>query len=292
MSKWLGIGLLALFVAFPQMVRDGIASGLENGLTVLMPALFPYMVASQIFVKTGGAQWISRRVRLGRLSPKSVGILLTSLFCGYPTGARLSALAYNDNEISKRELLLLFSFGNVPGFGFTVSYLGGMLFQSFSLGLKMYAAYIAASLLLCLFFSYALPESQKTSITATEAPLPFSTALVEGVTESSLAMVSLICFVCFFSSLNGFLAKLLPSASWSAICSAFLEITSGLPLTAGEFPLLVSVFFAGFSGLCVLFQSLYFDRKNAVNLLVLMVARSLYGIVAVLLFCGIHLLVG
>lgn len=292
MSKWLGIGLLFLFIAFPQIVKAGISAGLENGFLVLMPALFPYMVVSQIFVKTGGAQWISRYCKVGKLSKTGVGILMPALFCGYPTGARLSAFAYNNKEISKRELLLLFSFGNVPGFGFTVSYLGGVLYGSFSLGLQIYLAYITASLLLCTLFSMRFPKEEMSKALKCSKPLPFSVALVESVTESALGMVSLICFVCFFSSLNCFLSSLLQNPKLCALCSAFLEITLGLPLTAKLFPLSVSVFFSGFSGLCVMFQALSFDGKNAVNLLIFMVSRSLYGMVSVLLFWGIRLIAG
>ena len=292
MSKWLGMGLLFLFVAFPQTVKSGIADGLETGLTVLMPALFPYMVVSQIFVKTGGASWISRFVRVGKLSQKGVGILVPALFCGYPTGARLSALAYNDKELSKKERNLLYAFGNVPGFGFTVSYFGGVLYGSFLLGMQIYAAYVTASVLLCSLFSRKLHTEQAQTAIKHIQPTPFSSALTESVTESSLAMVSLICFVCFFSSLNHFIAEFVSNVKFSAVISAFLEITSGLSQTAKLFPIWVSVFFGGFSGLCVLFQSLSFDRKNAVNLLNLIVSRSLYGMVSVLLFLGIHILCG
>lgn len=292
MSKWLGIGLLFLFVAFPQTVKSGIADGLETGLSVLMPALFPYMVVSQIFVKTGGAEWVSRFCRIGKLSRKGVGILIPALFCGYPTGARLSALAYNDKELSKKELNLLYAFGNVPGFGFTVSYLGGVLYGSFMLGLQIYVAYITASVLLCSLFSLKLHTEQPKSPPKHTKPTAFAAALTESVTESAIAMVSLICFVCFFSSLNHFISEFIANVEFSAVISAFLEITSGLSQTAKLFPLWISVFFGGFSGLCVLFQSLSFDRKNAVNLLNLMVSRSLYGMVSVLIFLGIHLLAG
>ncbi len=292
MSKWLGMGLLILFVAFPQTVKAGISVGLENGFLVLMPALFPYMVVSQIFVKTGGAQWVSRYCKVGKLSKKGVGILVPALFCGYPTGARLSALAYNNKEISKRELLLLFSFGNVPGFGFTVSYLGGVLYGSFSLGIQIYLAYITASLLLCTLFSMKFSKEKVQNNPNWDKALPFSAALVEAVTESSLAMVSLICFVCFFSSLNCFFSSLLQNPKLGALCSVFLEITSGLPQTVKLFPLSVSVFFAGFSGLCVMFQAICFDRQNAVNLLIFIISRSLYGMVSVLLFWGIRLIAG
>ena len=289
MSKWSGIGLLILFVAFPQAVKSGISTGLEKGLAILMPSLFPYMVVSQIFLKTGGASYLSRFIKVGRLSKKSVGILAPSLFCGYPTGARLSSLAYNNREISKKELFILFSFGNVPGFGFTVSYLGGVLLGSFSTGILIYASYLLASLILCTFFSRNLSELPCES-PSFEKAISFPNAITESVTESALSMVSLICFICFFSSLICLSSSLPISPKLLACCSAFLEITSGLDqlLLYGNLPMVL--FFTGFSGLCVLFQSLSFHKENAVNLLMLMASRCLYGIVAVLCFLLLQLL--
>ncbi|MBP3448770.1 MAG: hypothetical protein J6K51_07105 [Clostridia bacterium] len=289
MSKWFGMVLLFLFIAFPGVVKEGISSGLEKSFLVLMPALFPYMVVSQIFIKTGGASVFSRFLQVGNLSKKGVELLVPSLFCGYPTGARLSSFAYNNNEISKRELLLLFSFGNIPGFGFTVSYLGGVLFKSFRFGVMIYLSYLTASVLLCFLFSLSLPR-QSTQSAPQQKCVSFGQALTEAVTESSLSMVSLICFVCFFSSLIHLLSTLrLPSAL--GVClEAFLEITYGLESLAKFYGIMPTVFFAGFSGLCVLFQSLSFDQKNAVNLPLLFTARCLYGIVSVLIFCFLQLL--
>ncbi|MBQ7951053.1 MAG: hypothetical protein IJ278_04970 [Clostridia bacterium] len=289
MSKWLGMGLLILFVAFPQAVKSGISTGLEKGLSVLMPALFPYMVASQIFLKTGGASYLSRFIKVGRLSKKSVGILVPALFCGYPTGARLASLAYNNKEISKKELFILFSFGNVPGFGFCVSYLGGVLLGSFSIGMMIYASYLTASLILCTVFSRNKKEPE-TNCPTEESIRSFPSAITEAVTESSVSMVSLICFICFFSSLICLISSLPISQKLLACFSAFLEITSGLEQLLLHCNLPMVIFFTGFSGLCVLFQSLSFHKENAVNLLMLMASRCLYGIVAVFCFLLLRLL--
>ncbi len=289
MSKWLGMALLILLIAFPQPVKSGISTGLEKSLSVLMPALFPYMVASQIFLKTGGASYLSRFVRVGGLSKKSVGILVPSLFCGYPTGARLASLAYNNREISKKELFILFSFGNVPGFGFSVSYLGGVLLGSFSMGLMIYLSFLSASLILCTFFSRN-PEGLQCESPQFENAISFPNAITESVTESALSMVSLICFVCFFSSLICLVSSLRISPKLIACFSAFLEITSGLEPLLLQCNLPMVIFFTGFSGLCVLFQSLSFHKENAVNLLMLMASRCIYGIVAVLCFLLFQLL--
>lgn len=286
MSGWCGIALFVIFLCFPKIAADGISIGLEKGLLVLMPSIFPYMVVSQTVIKTGGARFLSQL--FPEKSSKLAELLVPSLFCGYPTGARLASAAYDKNEITKRELYRMYGFGNIPGFGFTVSYLGGVLYQSIRLGVQIYLSFLCASLLLFVISGKKEEPSDKTGGIKTGKRLSFSSALVESVTESSLAMVSLICFVCFFSSLICLLCSFLfDSPLCAALCSA-MEITTGLPLLMKYFPLPFAIFFTGFSGICVLFQSLSFDRKNAVNLLWLFLLRSIYGIVSVGCFYGIR----
>lgn len=292
MSKWFGLGLLILFICFPKIASEGISLGLEKGLLVLMPAIFPYMVVSQVFIKTGGVRPILVLFKKENRLKNIIPVLLPSLFCGYPTGARLASLAYDNNEISKRELYGMYGFGNIPGFGFCVGYVGGVLYNSFTLGLQMYLSFLIASLLLWIFWMPGKnPKNQNFAFVKQETALPFSTALVEAVTESAIAMLSLICFVCFFSSIICFIKSFLKNTPLCWLLCAGLEITTGLSMIVAHFPLSSAMFFTAFSGLCVMFQSLSFDKRKAVNLLWLMAFRSIYGVVSVVVFYGIHFLV-
>ena len=288
MSKWTGWGLLLWFLCFPRAVKSGIEKGLELGGTVLVPSIFPYLVASGILVKTGALQGIAKKFKLGNLSENAKEMLIPSLFCGYPTGARLPALAYDKGSISKKEFTLLFLFANIPGFGFAVSYLGG-IFESSLSGLLIYLSFVSASLTLLWYFSKKLPietiafsGSRKETKEAKEQKI--SEALVESVSESAQTMVSLLFFVCFFSSLIDLLKCLALPGNCYPILASFLEITTGIFMLAQSYPMEVTVFFCAFSGLSVMFQSLYFDKKHAVNLPRLLIWRTVYGIVSVCYF--------
>ena len=293
MSKWCGVGLLVLFVCFPRISSRGISSGLETGLLVLMPSIFPYMVVSQVAMKTGGIHLFCRMFQKNQKLKPILELLIPSLFCGYPTGARLASNAYNKNKITKFQLYQMFGFGNIPGFGFTVSYVGGVLYQSVWLGLQIYLSFLFASLIL-MGISCAMIKQEETGLFSQEKErfLSFPSALVESVTESSLTMVSLICFVCFFSSLISYLQSFLQDGPLCSVLCAILEITAGLPLLSKFFPLPFVIFFTAFSGLCVIFQSIFFDKTNAVNLLYLLILRSIYGITCVLCFFGMGYLFG
>lgn len=292
MSGWLGMGLFLWFLFCPAALKAGVIGGLSLGIQVLIPALFPYMVVSQLVIKTGGADWLSRRIRLGKLSPNCIRSLIPALFCGYPAGAKLAADAYHHREITKQEQFLLYAFGNVPGFGFTAAYLGGTLYGSFRLGIVIYVSFLLSAVLLLGVCSYAvLPGEERVFVQAKQPPIPLPQAVVEAVGECAIQMVTLIFFVCFFSGVTALGASFCKHPLLRVTVASLVEITGGLA-QAAMLPVGFGVFFTGFSGLCVLFQELSFDKKNAVNLLHLMAARSLYGITAVLLFYGICRIMG
>ena len=95
MSKTLGILITLLFMLFPAYVKEGMIRGLEISAFSLTPSLFPYMVISGIFLNSGGlevASEIFQRFsgRIFHFSKNACGGFVLSLFCGYPTGARIS----------------------------------------------------------------------------------------------------------------------------------------------------------------------------------------------------------
>lgn len=291
MSKWTGWGLLFWFMCFPDAVKTGIIKGLELGGRVLIPSIFPYLVASGILVKTGALHGISQKINIGNLSETAREMLIPSLFCGYPTGARLSALAYDNGSITKQEFSLLFLFANIPGFGFSISYLGS-IFGSTLTGVFAYLSFLLASLTLLWFFGKSLPDRQSHFVKKQEVKnLAISDALVESISESAQTMVSLLFFVCFFSSLIDLLQNLPLPKNFYPIGASFLEITTGIFLLAQNYPLTITVFFCGFSGLSVMFQSLYFDKNHAVNFPRLLLGRLIYGMVSVCYFMLFYLLV-
>ncbi len=300
MSKWTGWGLLFLFLCFPDAVKNGVINGLELGGRVLVPSIFPYLVISGILVKTGALLPISKKIKIGKLSEPAKELLIPSLFCGYPTGARLSAFAYDNGSITKQEYILLFIFANIPGFGFAVSYLGGF-FDRHILGILIYCSFLLASLTLIWFYERKMPNKNPKLLWQTEKlkepkeqkipKIPkiakkqkLSDALVESVSESSQTMVSLLFFVCFFASLIDLLKKVPLPVEFFPMGATFLEITTGLSLLVRSYPIEAVVFFCGFSGLSVMFQSLYFDKNRAVNFLRLFLGRIVYGTVSVCYF--------
>lgn len=272
MSKIISVIFLILFIIFPDKIKVGAKEGIENGIFILLPSIFPYMVISNIFIKTGASDFVSELIYkitrpVFRYSKNLTSAYLISLFCGYPTGAKMSAV-YEEN--SRQEAMRLFLFGNVPGFGFCVSFLG-FLTGSLMSGIKIYLSFVFASLILNYIFSFFLFDKNR-KISGKFIDISLSDSITESVKESVLSILNVIGFCVFFSAISKILnIKYLP---------AFLEITSGVPKLRNIYEI---IFFTGFSGISVIFQSLSF-KKNKSSLLLIILARFLFAVTSVLLF--------
>ena len=291
MPKWFSGFLLVLFILFPAQVKDGVKTGLDNGFLVLVPSLFPYMVISQCFILTGGARVISsflyRPVNFFTgLTRKGSEIYFLSLFCGYPTGARLASISYANGEIDKNEQLKLFSMANIPGFGFSVAYLGGAVLKNTWLGIKIYISFALASVFFGYFLNFFICGNETNSGAYKNTELNLGDALVKSILDSSKSIISVIAFVCFFSSLVKILSVFIKNNLFLVCISAFLEITTGIPELVKVFPegAAAVVFFAAFSGLSIIFQSVSFQTKDKINLFLFIILRLVFGIISAVIF--------
>ena len=104
-------GLLAASETAAQAVREGLA--LCGGSVI--PALFPFLVVSRLFVATGSAAALGRllapltRRVLGVSGPGGTAVLL-GLLGGYPVGAQTAGELVRTGAVSRQEgqRLLLF----------------------------------------------------------------------------------------------------------------------------------------------------------------------------------------
>jgi len=171
---------------------------------------------------------------------------------------------------NRKEALRLFSFGNVPGFGFCVSFLG-LLTGDIKTGVEIYLCFVCASLILNYVFSFYLKDKENYDLKNFNYN-SLAVSITESVKEGVLSIINVIGYAVFFSSVS----KLINNN----YMGAFLEITSGVPKLDNIYEI---VFFTGFSGLSVIFQSLSFKKTNAPILFILF-ARFLFAILSVLLF--------
>ena len=295
MSKIMGLVLTVLFLVFPKELKAGISNGLNNTFSLLIPSVFPYIIISSLFLNTGALGVVSDLThkfikKLTGISRNASGAYLLSLFCGYPTGAKLSSSLYNEKSISEYEMKKLFYFASVPGFGFCVSFLG-LLYND---GIKIYLSYVLASVTIFFILKTKEKREKEEYFFEKKAKISynFSESLVESVRSSSKTMLEITGYVCFFSSLCEIIKKteiITNNSLLSALLCGFLEITTGNAeiyklINVCPYTKYIAVFLTGFGGMCVLFQSINFDRKNDISIIHFMLSRFIFSLLSLLFF--------
>lgn len=288
MSEFIGIALTVLFVFFPKITSEGVKKGLEISVFSLVPSLFPYILISGIFQKSGASEVVSDVIyrffkKILRFSKNGCGGFVLSLFCGYPSGAKISSELLKNNEISEKEAIRLFLVGNIPGFGFCVSFLN----SKYKNGLKIYFSYIITALILNFVFSFFLKETKISPRTKKEEKNLFFKTVTDSITSASQTMLNLCGFVCFFSALSYVLGNFIKNKKLYALTNAFLEISSGAEqiekIFQKDIALYTTVFFTGFCGLSVMMQSLSFSEIK-INPKLLFLSRFIFALTSLCVF--------
>ncbi len=248
--------LAGLFVIRAGECREGAARGLESCARVLIPSLFPFMVLSNLLVRTGVCHASGRRLegltrRLFRLSGAFAPVILLSLIGGYPVGAGAVAGLYESGAVEEREAKRAALFCVCAGPGFMLNYVGASLYNSVEVGAVMLAAQALSVIVLGALLALL---DRKEVISGKEikySPLPFSAALVRSVSDAARAMLSLCASVVVFSAFSGIVRSAVPEGGLSVCLEGLVEITAAFPRMTAELPVAAAAFFAGFGGLCV-----------------------------------------
>ena len=156
MTAWLPLLACAGLLLLQDTVREGVREGLMLCAATLIPALFPFMVLSDLFSPTGSGHvgFVSRCFgRLYGLGNTAFGIWLTGALCGVPLGARETVKAYHAGVIDRRQAECLLPMAGLCGPAFVIAGVGGGMRKSVTEGVWLFAIQLLASLLSGLLFS-------------------------------------------------------------------------------------------------------------------------------------------
>ncbi len=155
--------LCGLFLLMQQAVREGVRQGLVLCAGTLVPALFPFMVFSDVLAATGKSEktgWGGRMFgRIFALPERCVWIFLLGALCGIPLGARETARAWRAGELDRESAERLVLMSNLCGPAFLIAGVGAGLRHSVWEGVWLYGIQLAAALISGWLFS--LPRRKK-----------------------------------------------------------------------------------------------------------------------------------
>jgi len=267
----------------------------------VVPALFPFFIASQVLYYAGGATFLARftapLMRIFSLPAQGGYALVMSILCGYPTGSKICALMYEEKQLSGEQCRGLSVLCHTSGPVFICGTLASSLLGKPQLGGAIVIIHICAAFLTGMIFNFSHSLPPHCTQASSAPPNEQMGKLLAKATSSAISSILLICgYMVFFGIIIKFamyycapLLALLPQsikANIAALLAGSIEVTQGLSIITGtnsSFQLPLICFMLSFSGMCIIMQSLAFLPSEHINILYFLKARLVCAIIAFLL---------
>ena len=293
--------MLLLVLKNSEIAIDYVTQGLELSLTSVIPSLFPFMVISELIVKSGAASVLSKPIRrlanfLFGISEEGASVFLLGALCGFPIGARCAARLYDDGRIDKEEFVSLMDFSNNPSSAFVISAVGVSLYGNRRLGLLLYVITLLSAISVGIVRNFGRKRKR-------EEKSPSSRAQVKGISVSdftdavasgALGVINVSAFVTFFCVVVGTVGAVLDSLGVPGYVRALIfsavEMTGGASaasaLTPAPLAALACAFCLGWSGISVHCQvlSLCGARVNATRYVISKFMQGIFSTVYLWLY--------
>lgn len=292
--KWLSVAILASFILLlsrGKEVQTVLLQSLSLCGQVLIPALFPYLVLSRLYIAASHCL-PSRLFRplgfLFGLNDAGCTAVLIGAVGGYPTGAATIAGLYQRNEISREEAEKLQFFACNCGPAFCCSVIGIGLYGSLTCGLLLYAITLISAILCGLLIRGKTKNKAIRQPTTAERQDAFLPEFISAISQSAISMLQISAYVCLFSLLLEVEKFLFTGEVLYGLVAGLTELSVGvfalgsLELSwAAKFSLTAGITALG--GICVAMQSAAFFLPAGLSLGPYIRGKMLQGFLAMLL---------
>ena len=290
----LGLGLYALaLICCPQAGAEAARAGLILCGQVILPALFPYFVLSNLAIGLGLGQWLGQK--LGGLMPRLFHVggaggaaLALGLLGGYPVGAGAVRELLERGQCSPEEAQRLLLFCNNAGPAFILSVAGVSVFGRMEIGFLLLVVHALSALGVGLLLRG--PEGAVGGGQISSAPRLASGALLPQAVGKALSSSLQVCaYVVLFNVLIGLLRAV--TEDWLALpvgleplLAGLLELSNGVcALPAVSSPTLrlaLGGFLLGWGGFSVHSQTAALLEGSGLRIKPYLRAKALQGLLS------------
>lgn len=295
----------------------------KNGLTLwatsVVPALFPFFVATELLMHTNIVNFLGKILNpfikpIFNIDGKGGFCFIMGLISGYPVGAKI-ACEFRKNDIcSKIECERLLSFTNNSGPLFIVGTVGISMFGNTTIGILLLITHILACITVGIIFRFWKHQPKYSRNTYDGINLSknknfvsvsnLGAVLGESISNSIHTIFIIGGFVVIFSSIISILnssgiiynlCKILTplfnffhinTSLINPIITGFLEITNGINIISSlhikdiSTSIIITAFFLGFGGISVLLQVWSIIAKSDLSIKPYIYGKLLHGIIA------------
>lgn len=281
--------LLLLTVKNSEIAANGIKKGILLFTNMLVPALFPFLVLSELFLALRAdllfTKYLARPSRfLFGLSPAGTSALFLGVLCGVPVGTVSAKAMLKAGRITSAEFNRLLLFANTPSTGFLIGLVGSALFGNRSAGVALFFITVLSAAFTGIFLKIiygnlpVVSENIENGTGNRVSILSLTTAIRNGFRT----LLGVAGFVLFFAAVTECVLAIKGLAPLVAtLLCGLLELTAGTStavlLLSPEAAFLATAFFAGFSGLSIGFQVLSVADEASPRPLSYLLSKLLQG---------------
>ena len=279
-----GIVFFVLLFVFSEKFIQGINSGLLNCVRIVIPSLFPFLIASSLAgsgeLPEGLKKFFDPLTRfMFRLPAECLPAVILGQLGGYLSGAKAVQSLHANGIITKNQSSRLMLFCVNAGMGFSVNAVGNAMLCSREAG-KILLASLCISALIAGFLSRFLPDDGSASARKSRTVPDFSAAVVSSVSSASQAMLTVCAFTALFSGVCAVADGYIKSENVRLFLSCLLEITNGCNDLVGNASLPVIAAVCAFGGLCVHLQIFSLAKNSGMKLPLFYAFRILHAAAA------------
>lgn len=284
------ITVFLLLMLEPTAVISSMHRSLRLCAGTVIPALFPYLVASELLVRSGAGERLATLFSLPvravfGVSDVGAVVYVMGVLCGFPVAARTAASYVKAGKLSTGEAEHLLCFCNVPSAAFVINAVGVSLYKEASFGRLLWVLALLSAAVVGVSYRLLFPTSCAScgiavTATAQEVQDPKEDgSFSEAVRSAAGGMLSVVATVLFFGAVLGALnallshffdvyaAKTSTASIWiTTLVSCLFEMTGGVASAAEllssteqgmyELSCLLCAAAVGWGGLSVQFQLL------------------------------------
>lgn len=272
LTKFFTILLFLLFLLFPADVFQGACNGLLLWFNSVLPTLLPFIILSDLLIRTHAVVWIVRVTgpllkTIFRVSDYGSFAIVIGFLCGYPMGSKVIADLRRENHISHKEGQYLLSFCNNASPIFIISYIVLQNFRDERLLLPAILILLSAPVLSSFLFRRAygsaahengkIPSPPSFAVSSNPSANLVDSCIMDGFENITKVGGYIMLFSIFLS-----LAQKIPCSGilFTCIFLPSLEITNGVALLCqSALPVPMSFLFCmacvSFGGLCAAAQT-------------------------------------
>ena len=264
-------------------------------LTKLIPALFPYLLITEILINSGRVNNLSYGLsglfkKVFRIPKNTTATVIIGFLLGYPNSAKYILNLYNEKQIDSSVATKLVAFTSNANLSYIIATVGISIFKSIEVGILLAISHFLSAIIIGIFFtpSYNNIIIQQTNINSNSFKKIYSP--FELLYISIYGTLKTLAFVFSYTVIFSLVPTLIFSdfsipATLKAVIVGIFEISSGInniylldiSITS---KLLLTSFILSFSSFMILIQIFSFVFKAKVKFKDLVKYKVLQGFIA------------